>query len=106
SDILRSISEPVTLGHLVLQTDASIGVATLRGEHQRPDDLIRDADTAMYQAKAQGRNRIAFFDEALRERTTRHIGLLQALRGAQERSELSLVYQPKVNLPSGRVSGF
>lgn len=106
NDILRSISEPVTLGHLVLQTDASIGVATLRGEHQRPDDLIRDADTAMYQAKAQGRNRVAFFDEALRERTTRHVGLLQALRGAQERSELSLVYQPKVNLPSGRVSGF
>lgn len=106
ADVLRAISEPVTLGHLVLQTDASIGVATLRAEHQRPEDLIRDADTAMYQAKAQGRNRIAFFDDALRERTTRHVGLLQSLRGAQDRSELSLVYQPKVDLRTGRVSGF
>jgi diguanylate cyclase (GGDEF)-like protein/PAS domain S-box-containing protein len=104
--VLDTVREPIVLGELILQAAASVGVASLRADHHRPEDLIRDADTAMYQAKAQGRNRVAFFDGALRERAIRHAGLVQALRGALERHELTLIYQPKVSLRDGRVSGF
>lgn len=104
--MLSAVRRPIGLDDLVLSGDASIGVATLRPDHVRPEDLIRDADTAMYQAKAQGRNRVAFFDGVLRERAIRHAGLIQALRGALERDELNLIYQPKISLRSGKVSGF
>jgi diguanylate cyclase (GGDEF)-like protein/PAS domain S-box-containing protein len=104
--MLETIREPIVLGEVILQVGASVGVATLRDDHQRPEDLIRDADTAMYQAKDNGRNQVAFFDGALRERALRHAGLVQALRGALERRELTLIYQPKVSLRDGRVAGF
>ncbi|MGA2552458.1 MAG: EAL domain-containing protein [Burkholderiaceae bacterium] len=104
--VLETVREPIVLGELVLQAAASVGVASLRPDHRRPEDLIRDADTAMYQAKAQGRNRVAFFDGVLRERAIRQSGLVQALRGALERRELTLIYQPKISLHNGRVSGF
>jgi EAL domain-containing protein (putative c-di-GMP-specific phosphodiesterase class I) len=104
--LLSTIAAPIKLDELSLQADVSIGVVELDELHRRPEDLIRDADTAMYLAKSQGRNRIAVFDDALRRRTSRDSGLAQALRGALDRSELHLLYQPKVDLRTGLVAGF
>ncbi len=104
--LLDTIAAPIQLGELILQANVSIGVATLNADHRTPEDLIRDADAAMYLAKSQGRNRIVVFDDIMRRRNTRNVGLTQALRGALDRSELYLIYQPKVDLRSGLVAGF
>jgi EAL domain-containing protein (putative c-di-GMP-specific phosphodiesterase class I) len=69
-------------------------------------ELIRDADTAMYKAKDSGRNRFAFFDSSLRDRVRTRVDLEQALRGALERGELSVHYQPIIDLATERFSGY
>lgn len=104
--LLRILSAPVRVGPLGLQVEASIGMAQLRPEHDGPEALIRDADAAMYQAKETGRNRVARFDDGLRRRVLRRAELAQGLRGALERDELNLAWQPKVDLRSGKLSGF
>src|SRR5213078_1399032 len=71
-----------------------------------PLDLIRDADTAMYKAKDRGRNGYAFFDASLHERVRTRVSLEQALRGALERGELSVHYQPIVDQPTDTLIGF
>ncbi|HKS99012.1 MAG TPA: EAL domain-containing protein [Rugosimonospora sp.] len=68
--------------------------------------LMRDADTAMYKAKVAGRNGYALFDESLHDQVHRRAQLEQALRGALERHELSVYYQPIVDLATGQLAGF
>jgi diguanylate cyclase (GGDEF)-like protein/PAS domain S-box-containing protein len=104
--LLAAIQAPIEVDDLRLDAEASIGIAMLRPDHRRPEDLIRDADSAMYQAKGQLSQRISVFDDRLRARTTRHIGLVTALKSAVEGEALALSYQPKVNLHTGRVAGF
>jgi diguanylate cyclase (GGDEF)-like protein len=83
----------------------SIGVARSAGAPEALA-LIRDADTAMYQAKDAGRNTVAYFDTELRDRSTARVALEQALRGAAERGELSVHYQPIVALGTDTRDGF
>ena len=101
-----TLSMPVRMNNLVLQIEASIGVASLSPEHDGPEKLIRDADAAMYQAKERGRNRIALFDEELRLAALRRADLARMMRGGLQRREFSLVYQPKVALATGQLMGF
>jgi diguanylate cyclase (GGDEF)-like protein/PAS domain S-box-containing protein len=78
---------------------ASLGIALAGGEDERePAALIRDADAAMYQAKARGRARFEVFDGAMRARTVKRLSVENDLRRALEREELRLVYQPIVSL--------
>jgi len=104
--LLRVLSTPVPVGPLRLQVEASIGMVQLRPEHDGPEALIRDADAAMYQAKETGRNRIARFDDSLSRKALRRAELAQGLRGALKRDELNLAWQPKVDLRTGKLSGF
>jgi diguanylate cyclase (GGDEF)-like protein/PAS domain S-box-containing protein len=104
--LLLAIQAPIEVDGLRLDAEASIGIAMLRGDHRRPEDLIRDADSAMYQAKGQLSQRIAIFDDRLRARTTRHSVLVTALKGALDDHALAVTYQPKVNLRTGRIAGF
>jgi diguanylate cyclase (GGDEF)-like protein/PAS domain S-box-containing protein len=107
------IAEKVTdeLGHLYdvqdgeLFISASIGVA-LSEPDSTPEQLLRDADAAMYRAKTHGRARIELFDEVSRTQTVDRLALESAMHGALEREEFKLVFQPKVSLMSGRVTGF
>ncbi len=85
---------------------ASIGVALSSPGYERPEDLLRDADIAMYRAKERGRSRHQVFDIAMREWAHARFGMEADLRGALERGEFHLAFQPIVKLDTGRVYGF
>jgi len=102
----ESASSPVQVGEAIVQVSASIGVAIY--PHQGDldaDQLIRQADQAMYQAKLAGRNRVHFFDSAHdQSSSTRYESLNHIRRGLAE-NEFVLYYQPKVNMRTGQVMG-
>ena len=98
-------SEPFEVsGHQVSST-ASIGIALSAASYSKPEDLLRDADTAMYRAKAQGRARSVVFDSAMRERGPELLQLEADLRRALLRDEFRLHYLPIIDVGSGRISG-
>ncbi len=84
---------------------ASVGIARRTLRLADPHDLLRDADTALYEAKATGRNAYAVFAPRMRTAVLARLERETALRGAAERGELRLAYQPKVALATGRVVG-
>jgi diguanylate cyclase (GGDEF)-like protein/PAS domain S-box-containing protein len=105
--LARVFSEPFALeGDDVHTASASIGVVLRDGLQDNPEELLRDADAAMYRAKERGRARVELFDTGMRARA---IGRLQTegdLRRALERDELRVFYQPIVALGDGRIRGF
>ncbi len=102
-----AFSEPFILSGHVLRQGVSIGVVVCDGEEGRTgDDLFRDADIAMYEAKRLGRDRYVVFDSEMSKRSSLHFKLSQDLKLALSRRELSMHYQPFVNLNSGEVLGF
>jgi diguanylate cyclase (GGDEF)-like protein/PAS domain S-box-containing protein len=104
--IRRRLTEPITVEGRQLHVDASIGIVLVPPDDPRTaEDVLRDADVAMYEAKTRGRGRAAFFDVQLRERLQRYLELEQDLRSAVDRGELWLAYQPIVNLHANRVGG-
>jgi diguanylate cyclase (GGDEF)-like protein/PAS domain S-box-containing protein len=82
---------------------ASVGLTVTGDPLSKPDDLLRDADTAMYRAKEQGKSQCAVFDDSLRERAIERLDLESGLRHALDRDELRLLYQPEVSLASGQI---
>ncbi|HEX3791957.1 MAG TPA: EAL domain-containing protein [Pseudonocardiaceae bacterium] len=98
----HALSRPVVVDGRHLHIDASIGIViTDRDDPRAGEDILRDADLAMYQAKTQGRGRHAFFDVELRERTQRRLQLEQDLRHAPRQGQLWLAYQPIMDLRTG-----
>jgi diguanylate cyclase (GGDEF)-like protein/PAS domain S-box-containing protein len=84
----------------------SIGIVISATRYTRPDDILRDADIAMYSAKASGRAQYQIFEPAMREQVIARITLETDLRQALERQELVVYYQPVVSLTDGRLIGF
>jgi diguanylate cyclase (GGDEF)-like protein len=103
--VLAEFARPfeLSVGNVVIS--ASIGVAKSLGGGQALE-LIRDADTAMYKAKGSGRNAYALFDTSLRDEVRDRMNLEQALRRALPRGELSVHYQPIVDLATDELDGF
>jgi len=102
----HAISAPLTLdGHSVFPT-ASIGIALSSAAHQSCDDLVRDADIAMYRAKATGGNCAAVFDATMHALAVERLQLEGDLRRALERGEFRLEYQPIMSLRDRRPVGF
>jgi diguanylate cyclase (GGDEF)-like protein/PAS domain S-box-containing protein len=91
-------------GEVFLAT--SLGIAIARGADDRAEDLIRDADAAMYRAKERGKGRYEIFDEAMRADAVARLETESALRRALERGELRLHYQPAVELATGTITGY
>lgn len=83
----------------------SIGVALQTAAHEHPDDLLRNADIAMYEAKGRGKARYALFEPRMKARAREHLRIETELRRAIEREEFRVYYQPIVNLKSGTISG-
>ncbi|MFN9452165.1 MAG: putative bifunctional diguanylate cyclase/phosphodiesterase [Rubrivivax sp.] len=86
---------------LEIQTTVSIGIALAHAGTAAAVNLVRDADTAMYEAKRLGRRQYAFFDERMRSRISRALHIEEGLRHAHIRGQLRLVFQPIVDLETG-----
>jgi EAL domain-containing protein (putative c-di-GMP-specific phosphodiesterase class I) len=99
-------AEPLQLGAQEVFTSPSIGVAVSSAEHQTADEVLRDADLAMYRAKASGGGRYAVFDAAMHHAAVERLRLETELRRAVERREFRVWYQPIVSLGSRRVVGY
>jgi EAL domain-containing protein (putative c-di-GMP-specific phosphodiesterase class I) len=82
---------------------ASFGLRCVPAAEASTEDLLRDADSAMYRAKAMGKARCEAFDQTMHEQALERLDLEGGLRDAIENSELFLVYQPQVSLPAGRI---
>jgi diguanylate cyclase (GGDEF)-like protein/PAS domain S-box-containing protein len=104
--IKAALEPPFVVGGRELFTSASIGIAMGPGGYGHPDEVLRDADLAMYRAKARGRARHQLFYPEMRAGAVRLLALENDLRRALERDELRVFYQPVVALDTGRVSGF
>lgn len=104
--LLALISEPIrtSVGQTV-STTASIGIALFPEHADSADELVKAADTAMYAAKAAGRNRSAVFSQGLARRALERLQLEQGLRQAIVRGELELQWQPVIDLRDGRITG-
>ncbi|MCR6485521.1 EAL domain-containing protein [Amycolatopsis sp. OK19-0408] len=99
-----ALAEPIGVLGRQLHLDASIGVVLVGdGDHRSAEDLLRDADVAMYQAKTLGRGRHHFFDVGLRERMQRRLRMEQDLRDAVHDGQLWPAYQPVVDLRTGEM---
>jgi diguanylate cyclase (GGDEF)-like protein len=96
------VRRPFDLGGVEIFTDASIGIAMASGE-TTPGELLRDADIALYRAKARGRGRAELFDQQMQEEAVAQSRLELDLRRALQRDEFELVYQPIVALGSAAV---
>jgi predicted signal transduction protein with EAL and GGDEF domain len=103
--IAEAFSEPFRVAGQDVFTSASVGIATSRLDYQSPEELLRDADTAMYHAKAAGRARCEVFDESMRAQAVRRLQVENDLRHALERHEFVLHYQPIVSLTDTRTMG-
>jgi diguanylate cyclase (GGDEF)-like protein/PAS domain S-box-containing protein len=103
--IQNELKQPFQLGGQEVFTTASIGIALSASGYERPDDLLRDSDTAMYRAKAMGKACHQVFDSAMHSRAVALLQLETDLRRAMERNEFVLYYQPTVCLRSGRIHG-
>ncbi len=102
--IQNELSAPFDIGGQEIFTSSSIGIACSTTGYQRPEDVLRDADTAMYRAKAHGRARHALFDTAMHAHVLRQLQLEAELRRAVERNEMFVQYQPIVALDSGQIT--
>jgi diguanylate cyclase (GGDEF)-like protein len=104
--LLATLSEPYSVKSHSVNSSASIGVTTSAIEYKSADDMLRDADTAMYHAKATGKARYVLFDRQMHEKVTARLEMENELRHAVERNELVLNYQPVVSLVDASVLGF
>jgi diguanylate cyclase (GGDEF)-like protein/PAS domain S-box-containing protein len=104
--LLEAMRLPIQLAGTELTTSASIGITFSSMGYAAPEDMLRDADTAMYKAKNAGKARYALFDAALHTEVSHRMRLEGELRRALAAGKLSVVYQPIFDLRSGRVTGF
>ena len=104
--IQKHLSKSFNVGGYETFTTVSIGIALSTPEYQLPEDFLRDADTAMYQAKSLGKARHVIFDKGMHARAVNLLQLETDLRRAIDRGEFFIEYQPIVELRSGRLTGF
>jgi diguanylate cyclase (GGDEF)-like protein/PAS domain S-box-containing protein len=103
--IARGLEVPFKLGDQEVFATASIGIATVDSAEVLPDDVLRDADVAMYWAKKAGKSRHQLFDHSMNAAARERLGLENGLRRALEREEFRLHYQPIVDLENGKIVG-
>ena len=105
--IQHALDAPLDIG-VDIFANASIGIAHVESPFGQDTaaELIRDADTAMYRSKANGRNSVTIFNESMREDVAKRVTIESELRTALAASDLEVYYQPIVSLPAGQILGF
>ena len=104
--MMKALASPFILGGKEVFTSVSIGIALSNSAYEQPEDILRDADTAMYRAKSLGKARYEVFDADMRASVMARLQLETDLRHALERGEFCNFYQPIVALASGEIAGF
>jgi diguanylate cyclase (GGDEF)-like protein len=104
--IIAALDEPIRAGGKDLYSSTSIGIAIAMPHYTTGEELLRDADVALYRAKARGRRRYEMFDETLRREALHQLELEGNLRRALARNEFEPVFQPILDLGDGRVVGY
>ena len=104
--IQKTLSEPFSIGGREVFTSVSIGIAPGLRQYANPDEIMRDADTAMYHAKARGKARHEMFDADMHARAQDRLSLENDLRHAVNNNDFEVHYQPIVALASGMCVGF
>lgn len=102
--LLQTLAEPYEIGGHRVSSTASIGIVTPSHMADDPDSVLRDADIAMYEAKRQGRGRYELFEPSMRKRVHDDAELENDLRQALARDEIRVVYQPLIDLATGRLA--
>ena len=100
------LTRPFNIGGYEVYTTASIGIALSTTGYEDPENLLRDADIAMYRAKENGKARYELFDTLMHARAVALLQLENDLRRAVEREEFTVYYQPIISLETGNLSGF
>ncbi|MDB5327862.1 MAG: hypothetical protein JWM57_3431 [Phycisphaerales bacterium] len=104
--LFEDVARPFQYGGHVVHPNISVGLVLGEPSYDRPDNLLRDAESALFAAKAAGRAKLAVFDAKMHEAAIKRLQLEDALRNALERNELLLHYQPVVSLESRDLVGF
>jgi len=104
--LMKSVTAPFMLGGREVFTSMSIGIALSNPSYEQAEDILRDADTAMYRAKSRGKARYEIFDADMRASVVARLQLEMDLRRALEHGEFHNVYQPIVSLAAGEIVGF
>ncbi|HEU5233093.1 MAG TPA: EAL domain-containing protein [Terriglobales bacterium] len=104
--LMKALTSPFTIGGKEVFTSVSIGIALSNSSYEEPEEILRDADTAMYRAKSLGKARYEVFDADMRASVMARLQLETDLRRAIDRQEFENYYQPIVSLASGEIVGF
>lgn len=103
--LLVELSNPYKIRRNVLSVTCNVGI-TLSGDYTEPNGMLRDAETALKQAKKKGKSRYELFDSAVRIQTEQRLGLEEDLRNAIGADEMRVFYQPIVELSARKLAGF
>ncbi|HEX3891541.1 MAG TPA: EAL domain-containing protein [Terracidiphilus sp.] len=103
--LVEEIAKPFMIARHEVRVSVSIGIAVFDGAGNDHQDLLKSADTAMYHAKAMGRNTYCFFDASMNDDAQKELQLVSDLRTALEKQELVLFYQPTIDAQTGAVRG-
>lgn len=102
--ILAALAQPFLIGHEVVYLSASIGITRYSEDARSSEELIKNADQAMYAAKSAGRNRFSYFTRAMQDTANLRFRLSSDLRQALGAGQLEVYYQPIIELASGRIA--
>ncbi len=106
SNILRELAAPFQIGEYQVFTNVSIGIVMGSDIYRQPEHILRDADTAMYRAKANGKACYQMFEQTMHNRALHNFQLESDLRHALDRHEFVAYYQPIITLETNQISSF
>lgn len=102
----KALSSPFSMGGREIFTTASMGIAHSEDDYDRPEEILRDSELAMYKAKELGKARSVVFEPSMRRESVTPLDVESDLRRALDRGEMTLAYQPIIDLGTGKVAGF
>lgn len=103
--IMSAIQQPINIEQHEIINTCSVGISIYPDDGKTTNELIKNADIAMYRAKELGRNNYQFFTQALNDKAVKRMEMIGCIRNAIKKNEFSLVYQPKIELKTGKIVG-